>query len=139
METVYSRLRQWRFEYARGLNLPSFFILSNRHLSGVAAAMPATLEELAACPGVGPKKLAQFGEQLLKQIALCAAEGLESGVEVPVAVPAGPAPEQLSDEDMAAIATALRRELAHQVARRLKGRFTATQVEDALRRLSITA
>lgn len=137
METIYDRLRQWRWQRARDLNLPGFFILSNAYLAGVAAASPATLDELAACPGVGPKKLEQFGEDLLRQIARCREEGLEPGVLPP------PPPEtssaELTEDDLAEIALCLRQELAQRLARRLKGRFSPHQIEEALRKLSPTA
>jgi len=113
--------------------VPSFFILSNAQLAGVALRKPATLEELAACPGMGPKKLAQFGAILLEQLALAVAEGLEAGVVEPEPPPAPP--ESLSEADLAEILAGLRKELAQRVARRLKGRFTPAQVEQALTRL----
>lgn len=140
METIYSRLRSWRRNLALSLNVPVFFILSNAHLAHVALDRPATLEELAACPGMGPKKLAQFGEALLAEIALCMAEGLEPGVAPPPAPAASPVPaETLSESDVAIILAGLRRQLASQLARKLKGRYTADQVESVLTRLSITA
>lgn len=140
METIHSRLKSWRRNLALSLNVPVFFILKNAHLAHIAFDRPATLEELAACPGVGPKKLAQFGEALLAEIALCMAEGLEPGVTPPPA-PAQPrlVAEPLSEDDVAVILAGLRRQLASQVARKLKGRYTADQVESVLTRLSITA
>lgn len=133
METVYNRLKAWRFKLARDLNVPSYFILSNAHLAHVALVCPASPEELAACPGVGPKKLAQFGEALLAEVAACVAEGLEPGVAPP------PAPEPLPEPSVAEIMAALRAELARQVARRFKGRYSADQVEAVLAHLNITA
>lgn len=133
MDTIYSRLRNWRWQYALSLNVPSFFVLSNAQLAGVALRQPTTLEELAACPGMGPKKLAQFGELLLEQVAVCLAEGLEAGVVEPEPPP--PPSESLSEADLAEIMAGLRKELAQRVARRLKGRFTPAQVEQALTRL----
>ena len=142
MESIYTRLRQWRLEQARLQNVPSFFILSNRHLAGVAVAMPVTLEQVAECPGMGPKKLEQFGPQLAALVAQAVAEGLESGVEL-VAPPApeSPRPDQpeLTTADLAEIAAAFHREVARQVAKRLKGRYTIAQVEKALRSFSLPA
>ncbi|HWI65672.1 MAG TPA: HRDC domain-containing protein [Symbiobacteriaceae bacterium] len=134
METVYERLRTWRWNLAKELNVPSYLILSNAYLANVARAMPATLEELAACPGLGPKKVAQFGEELLALVAACRAEGLEPGV-LPVPAPA----ETLGEGDVAEILAGLRRELARQVTRSFKGRYTPAQVEAVLARLTISA
>lgn len=138
METIYSRLRAWRWQEAQSLNLPSFFILSNAHLAGVAVARPTTLEELGECPGLGPKKLAQFGAQLLEVLAQAMADGLEPGVAVPEPVPA--AEEQpLTEADFAAIAAGLRQELARRLVQRFRGRYSQSQVEEALRRIYNTA
>jgi ribonuclease D len=139
MDTIFSRLRMWRFQLARELSVPSFFILSNAHLAGVALAQPATLEELAQCPGIGPKKLLQFGPDLLQQVARCMVEGLEPGVVPPPEAAAAQTERDLSEADLAEIAAGLRRELAGKLARRFKGRYTQAQVEEALRRLSLPA
>lgn len=135
METIYSRLRQWRRQRAKELNLPDYFILSNAHLAALAVICPTTAEQLAACPGLGPKKLTQFSEELLALVSQCLAEGLEPGVAPPVATqqPAEP----LSEADLAEIASGLRKEMAQRLARRFKGRFSAAQVEEALLRLVV--
>ncbi|HLN64250.1 MAG TPA: HRDC domain-containing protein [Symbiobacteriaceae bacterium] len=137
MDTIYARLKAWRFETARSLGVPSFFILSNAHLAGVALARPMYAEELAACPGMGPKKMAQFGADLLAQVQACLAEGLEPGV-VPLAEPV-PAQNPLSESDFAEIAAGLRKELARQLVRRFKGRYSEAQVVEALRRFGLPA
>jgi len=131
MDTIYSRLRTWRLQYALSLGVPTFFILSNAQLAGVALRSPSSVEELAACPGIGPKKLAQFGALLLDQVCACVAEGLEPGVVVPEVPQAAP----LSETDLAEIMAGLRQELTERVTRRLKGRYSAAQVEEALSRL----
>jgi ribonuclease D len=135
MDSIYTRLKAWRFKTAQSLGVPSFFILSNAHLAGVALARPLTADELAACPGVGPKKMAQFGSELLAVVVDSVADGLAPGVEPPAAHVAEP----LSERDLAEIAVGLRQELARQLVRRFKGRYTAAQVEEALRRFSLPA
>lgn len=139
MDTIYSRLRAWRWQEANSLNLPSYFILSNAHLAGVAATCPTTLDELGKCPGVGPKKLAQFGPQLLTVLAQAMADGLEPGVIVPEPAPAPPEEHPLSEADIAVIVSGLQQELAKRLVRRFRGRFSQGQVEEALRRLYSTA
>jgi hypothetical protein len=67
------------------------------------------------------------------------AEGLEPGVEL-LPPPLTPVPEEpLSEAAVAEIMAGLRRQLALQVARRFKGRYSAEQVEAVLLRLAITA
>lgn len=133
MDTIYSRLREWRQTTARELNVPPFLILGNAYLAGIAELCPTSLEELAACPGMGPKKLQQFGASLVQLISECVDEGLPTGVEPE------PPGEPLPEAAVAEIADALRKELARSLTRRFKGRYTQAQVEEALRRLSISA
>lgn len=145
METVLSRLRAWRSQKARELSVPSYIILANAHLAGVAAASPATLEELAECRGLGPKRLSQYGNELLSLVHRCLTEGLPTGVEWPEPQVEGAEPgkatasETLSAEELLAINAALRSHLANQLTRKFKGRFTASQVETALSRLHLPA
>ncbi len=140
MDTIHSRLRSWRWQKALELSVPSFFILSNRHLAAVAVAMPTSLDMLAQCPGIGSKKLAQFGPELVDLISLCVSEGLAPGVELlgdPVSAP--PVAPVLSEDDLSAIAGELRRDMAQRLVRRFRGRYSPLQVEEALRRLLIGA
>lgn len=138
METVYTRLRQWRSEKARELNLPVFFILANAHLASVASALPTTIHELALCKGMGPRKTELFGSEVLALIVGALSEGLEAGVVLapppPSSVETAPL-EELSEQALSDIAVAMRKELAARLVRRLRGRYTAGQVEEALKRL----
>lgn len=139
METVYTRLRQWRSEKARELNLPVFFILANAHLAGVASALPTTIDELAVCKGMGPKKTELFGSEVLALVVSALSDGLEPGVlqaPPPPSLEETAPPEELSEKALSDIAAAMRKELAARLVRRLRGRYTAGQVEEALKRLS---
>jgi len=139
VETILSRLREWRSIQAREFNLPAYCIISNAHLEGVAASCPTSLDQLAQCKGMGPKRLARYGVALLEQVSWGLAEGLAPGVTPPEAVQTQAASKDLTEQEVAAIAEALWAELARQVTRRLKGRFTPGQVAEAVRRLSLPA
>lgn len=128
-DTVYNRLRQWRRERARGMGRPAYFVLSNAHLEALALACPTTQEELAACPGLGPKRLAEYGPGLLQLLQQAAADGLEAGVAPPPAAP-------LTEGDLAEIAAGLRAELARLLKRRFRNRFTEAQLDEALVQLT---
>lgn len=128
METLFGRLKEWRRSTASLLEVPPYFVLSNAHLAGIALAAPSTQEELAQCPGMGPKKLAQFGTALLTLVAQGLAEGLEPGV-VPPPVPEA---KPQAEPDPVEILSATRREMAKFVAKRLKGRFSPGQIESVL-------
>jgi ATP-dependent DNA helicase RecQ len=59
------RLRRWRLEVARADGVPAFVVFHDRTLAEIAARAPRDLAELSAVPGVGPAKLARYGDQIL--------------------------------------------------------------------------
>ncbi len=64
-----ARLKAWRTEEARRKSVPPYVIFHDRTLAAVAAARPAGEDELARIKGIGPAKLAAYGEALLKLLA----------------------------------------------------------------------
>ncbi|MGH9072505.1 MAG: ATP-dependent DNA helicase UvrD2, partial [Acidimicrobiales bacterium] len=58
-------LRSWRSAAARASGVPAYVILHDATLAAVAAAAPASAEELVALPGLGPVKAARYGPALL--------------------------------------------------------------------------
>jgi len=62
---AFDALRTWRTETARRDKVPPYVVMSDAHLKGMAERRPATLGELAACPGIGPLKLERYGEDIL--------------------------------------------------------------------------
>jgi ATP-dependent DNA helicase RecQ len=66
---VLGRLKRWRTEEARRRSLPPYVIFHDRTLAAVAAARPRGLDELARVKGLGPAKLAAYGEDLLRLLA----------------------------------------------------------------------
>ncbi|MFS8585620.1 MAG: HRDC domain-containing protein, partial [Acidimicrobiia bacterium] len=73
---VEAALRAWRREGSRADGVPAYVVLNDRHLRGIAERRPRTERELAACPGIGPAKLAAYGDELLALVAR-ATEGVE--------------------------------------------------------------
>jgi ATP-dependent DNA helicase RecQ len=63
-----SRLKGWRTDEARRRSVPPYVIFHDRTLAAIAAARPAVADELARVKGVGPAKLAAYGEELLRLI-----------------------------------------------------------------------
>ena len=59
-------LRTWRLQRAKRDGVPAYVVLNDRHLLGIAAALPATTRELAACDGIGPAKLERYGDEILE-------------------------------------------------------------------------
>jgi len=63
-----ARLREWRLNLSREFEKPAFTILTNRELEALAAAPPRTEAELLAVPGMGPKKVAAYGADILRLV-----------------------------------------------------------------------
>jgi ATP-dependent DNA helicase RecQ len=59
------RLKQWRRGEASRRAVPAFVIFHDTTLAALAARRPQDLDALAGVKGIGPKKLADFGEALL--------------------------------------------------------------------------
>ena len=79
-EELFEALRQWRLRESRRLEVRAFHVFGNRVLRNIARAAPATPAELAEVSGVGPAKLAKYGEAALEVIRLHrAAAGRHTG------------------------------------------------------------
>jgi ATP-dependent DNA helicase RecQ len=63
-----ARLKGWRTEEARRRSVPPYVIFHDRTLAAIAALRPAAAAELGRVKGVGPAKLAAYGEELLRLI-----------------------------------------------------------------------
>lgn len=59
-------LKSWRLEKAHELNVPAFYIFSNKVLDNIASYLPHTQEELLEVPGIGPAKAEDYGAAILK-------------------------------------------------------------------------
>ena len=62
-------LKVWRKKKASEMALSAFLILSNRTLMAIAKENPETAEALAQIPGIGPKKIANYGDEIMKCIS----------------------------------------------------------------------
>jgi ATP-dependent DNA helicase RecQ len=68
-DAVLNALRRWRLEEARRRAIAPFVILHDRTLVAIAASLPRSNSELGAVPGIGPAKLAAYGDAILSTIA----------------------------------------------------------------------
>ena len=66
---VYERLRQWRWEQSQTEEVRPFRVFSNAVLRELARRRPITDEALLAVPGIGPAKVAAYGEDLKPLLA----------------------------------------------------------------------
>ncbi len=65
-----SALETWRAAVARELGVPKYTVLTDAALRAIATERPQTREELARIPGVGPRILAKFGDDVLRQVVV---------------------------------------------------------------------
>ena len=75
-----ARLKQVRQEIANAEGVPAFVVFHDRSLQDMAAMKPQSLEQLAACHGVGALKLDRYGERFLA--VLTDADGAQPSTEV---------------------------------------------------------
>ena len=68
LDAVVEALRAWRLEEARQRAIAPFVILHNRTLAAIATSLPRSIAELGAVPGIGPAKLAGYGDAILSVV-----------------------------------------------------------------------
>jgi ATP-dependent DNA helicase RecQ len=66
---IADRLRLLRRELASARGIPPFMVFSDVTLRALASRRPATLEAMAAIPGLGERRLAAYGAVLLEALA----------------------------------------------------------------------
>jgi ATP-dependent DNA helicase RecQ len=67
-EGIVEALRAWRLDEARRNAIAPFVILHDRTLLAIASALPQSSDDLLAIPGIGPAKLATYGEEILRLV-----------------------------------------------------------------------
>jgi ATP-dependent DNA helicase RecQ len=65
---LFERLRAWRRRAATDRSVPPFVIMSDAVLVEVCRSRPASVEELRWVKGIGAKKMADFGQELVDEI-----------------------------------------------------------------------
>lgn len=84
---VVQRLREWRYDRAKADEVAAFMVMSNATLLEIVEFMPTNLKELRAVNGMGPKKIALYGEEILNCLAETPADSSDSGPETPANSP----------------------------------------------------
>jgi superfamily II DNA helicase RecQ len=69
VEARFERLRSLRLELARKRSWRAFQVLHDATLLEIARSQPRTMRELLDIKGMGPKKAAEFGAELLAELA----------------------------------------------------------------------
>jgi DNA helicase-2/ATP-dependent DNA helicase PcrA len=68
-EPLLAELIAWRRERARTDGVPAYIVADNKVLAAIAARRPATEQELLGVPGIGPRKVESYGDELLRIVA----------------------------------------------------------------------
>ncbi len=67
-QKLFEKLRWWRMEIAREQNMPAYVIFQDATLREIAHAKPVTLDELRRISGIGDKRLAQWGQDIIQLV-----------------------------------------------------------------------
>ncbi len=59
-------LRAWRLATSREQNVPAYIVFTDVTLLAIAEQVPGDADGLAQIPGIGPRKLADYGDDLLE-------------------------------------------------------------------------
>lgn len=68
---AFEALRAWRLKRSQADMVPAYVVFSDATLVELATRRPTTDQELLATPGIGPAKLAAYGEEIKNIILLC--------------------------------------------------------------------
>ena len=69
-EPLLARLIDWRRERARADGVPAYVVADNKTLAAIAARRPADETQLLGVPGIGQRKVAMYGDELLQLVAV---------------------------------------------------------------------
>ncbi|MDD4867291.1 MAG: ATP-dependent DNA helicase UvrD2, partial [Mycobacterium sp.] len=67
-EDLLLRLKAWRLDTAKEQNVPAYVIFTDNTLIAIAELLPADEAALIAIPGIGARKLEQYGPEVLQLI-----------------------------------------------------------------------
>jgi len=77
------KLRAWRGDQARSQQVPAYVVLHNSHLEEIARRKPKSVHELGSIKGVGLRRAARYGDELLalvrgeEQVPAAESDGLD--------------------------------------------------------------
>jgi DNA helicase-2/ATP-dependent DNA helicase PcrA len=68
-EDLLGRLKAWRSERARAMKVPAYVVFTDATLTAIAGQQPGDAAALTAIPGIGARKLEQFGAEVFALVA----------------------------------------------------------------------
>ena len=64
-EELLKQLKEWRLRISKEMNVPAFVVFTDNTLIAIAEQLPGDEDALVAIPGIGARKLEQFGPDVL--------------------------------------------------------------------------
>jgi DNA helicase-2/ATP-dependent DNA helicase PcrA len=64
-EELLQQLKEWRLRTAKQMDVPAYVVFTDNTLIAIAEQLPADDAALVAIPGIGARKLEQFGPDVL--------------------------------------------------------------------------
>jgi DNA helicase II / ATP-dependent DNA helicase PcrA len=76
-EELFERLREWRARMATAQKVPAYVVFTDATLAAIAERLPGRAEELVAIAGIGPRKLALYGDAVVALVGGASVDDLE--------------------------------------------------------------
>jgi DNA helicase-2/ATP-dependent DNA helicase PcrA len=67
-DELLAQLREWRLTISKELKVPAYVVFTDNTLIAIAESLPADDAALVAIPGIGARKLEQFGADVLELV-----------------------------------------------------------------------
>lgn len=67
-EELLLRLKEWRLDVAKEQKVPAYVVFTDNTLIAIAELLPADAAALIAIPGIGARKLEQYGDDVLELV-----------------------------------------------------------------------
>ncbi|MBN3513520.1 ATP-dependent DNA helicase UvrD2 [Mycolicibacterium septicum] len=67
-EELLAELKEWRLRVSKEMKVPAYVVFSDNTLIAIAESMPADEAALVALPGIGARKLEQYGPDVLELV-----------------------------------------------------------------------
>jgi DNA helicase-2/ATP-dependent DNA helicase PcrA len=64
-DELLAQLKEWRLKISKELSVPAYVVFTDNTLIAIAESLPAGDAALVAIPGIGSRKLEQFGADVL--------------------------------------------------------------------------
>ncbi|ODR26704.1 hypothetical protein BHQ19_05365 [Mycolicibacterium porcinum] len=67
-EELLAELKEWRLRVSKEMKVPAYVVFTDNTLIAIAESLPADEAALVALPGIGARKLEQYGPDVLELV-----------------------------------------------------------------------